>query len=142
MRLELALGLAALVTAAYPASATLGLTVSGFGFGDAIASTGESCPDVPFVVNLLFLPGDKGILKFSWADLGCFNSGGYTALGILAYQTTVPPTAEWRFVCAGNEGRGLDCGAVAAGPYGGLGSLVWLKMQSGIERFDGIFTAV
>lgn len=138
-----------------PSAVSLGgVVVHGIGVGEASGTQGFGggyvCNAVPFEVTAVYFPGNRGILDFNWASAmgegdNCFivSNGGGTAGGTINYDLgTVPPDVEWVPSCFGNEAQGLDCGAFGrVGPYAGIGSQMWYRMETSSRTFFGFFTA-
>lgn len=127
-----------------------GVAVHGAGLGTYQSNDGvRTCAGSPFVVEVLYLPEDKGALHSEFAG-SCLGTVGATLiLGRAIVNTTRMPPVTLGFFCEGTEATGLHCegqqGATLitadVSPYAGPGNNMTLSTR-GAFRFDGNFTAV
>lgn len=148
------LGLAVLVTASTYAGG-IGGAVVGNGTGTLFSLDGSwSCSDIPFHVDALYFPGEKGILHFRYGlaagALSCpFLTGGGAILGTVRYDLA-GPWIENELSCAGTEYQGMFCegetstGAIIRAVVGGhelLGrTSIWFRGSD--FTFQGSFMAI
>lgn len=141
--LVVVLGLAA------PAQPLAGVAPHGAGTGLLEANDGSFvCPDSPFAVEVLYLPG--GAVLHTEVLASCPGVVGFTAICCrAALNSSASPPLEVTFFCQGSEAAGLHCeGSVGStvvtadvGPSAGPGSTVSLSTR-GTHRFEGSFLAV
>lgn len=147
MRTMLAFGCVLVVTGALHVEAVGGLATHGVGVGTLQSPDGQLvCPDSPFFVQVLYVPGDEAILHVE-AEGSCLGTHAVALLtGQIGISTASGPLVL-DLVCEGREATGVHCVGLGGspladvGPYTGAGSTVTFHYD-GAFLLDGAFTAV
>lgn len=151
MRLVGSIGIVGVVLASWSAVGVGGV-VAGSGLGTLTGlDQSWACEDTPFQVDVVYLPGNKGIFIFRYvmSEPSCpALTGGGAIFGEIQYDLA-GPSANLVLDCDGTEAQGLYCDVESTtgeqvvawvGPHNLLGP-TFVRVMGASTIFDGDFLA-